>query len=159
MFEETKKQMETAREIADLDVLLVKALFAPASKAGVFESAAFSWLHPKRKGATDDFIADLRPLSEYYQQINPVLSAAIWGIWNTLDYLHRPMWFTFSLLRRSRRTDKRLFKAISALIATAAIQFSDGNAATVVTSDAKENFSSYRQHAEAALRNLSSLTM
>ena len=64
MFEETKKQMETAREIADLDVLLVKALFAPASKAGVFESAAFHSMFP----------------ADQHIQSNDYSNANAWGI-------------------------------------------------------------------------------
>jgi hypothetical protein len=156
MFEEIEKQIDTAKSITDLDVILAHAIFAPAVTAGVFGSAAFSWMHPEQKSAADDLIADLLPLSEYYQQVNPVLSASIWGIWNTLAYLRRPI-AIFSLLPKNRRANKRLFIATRALIATAAIQFSSGNASTVVTSDAMQNFRSYRKHAEAAIRNLSSI--
>jgi hypothetical protein len=44
------------------------------------------------------------------------------------------------------------------LVATAAIQFADGNAATIVTSDAWNNFDEYKRNAEKAMTRLESMS-
>src|ERR1017187_3114732 len=84
MFEQFNRRLETAKSILDLDVLVVQALFAPAVKAGLFESDDFSWAHSDCENAEEAFIEDLTTLSQYYQNKTPVLSAAIWAIWDTL---------------------------------------------------------------------------
>jgi len=156
MFEKLKRNIESAKVLEALDEQLVNALFAPAEKEGVFEFADASWRDPANKYRADSFLDQMLPLSEFYQEANPPLSAALWGIWNAVRYLRRQRSF-LSTLGESKKTHDKVFVAVRALVATAAVQFSDGTASTVVTSDAMSNISSYRNEVENAIRNLTSL--
>lgn len=157
MLDDIKAQIQIARALVELDEKLVNALFAPAAKAGVFEFTGLRWTDPGNRYRTDEFITDLLPLSEYYQLKNPPLSASIWGIWNALSYFRRQRSF-FSKFFETRKKNENLFIAVRGLLATAAIQFSDGNVVTTITSDAYANFSSYQKNVETAIGHLSSLT-
>ena len=157
MFEEFKRTIETARVLDTLDEQVVSSLFAPAARAGVFLSTGMPWQDPANKYRADVFIRQLLPLSEFYQEINPPLSAALWGIWNAVTYFRRQRSLS-SIVSRSKKTNAQIFSGVRALVATAAVQFSDGTASTVETSDAMTNLSSYKKHVEKAIRNLSAVS-
>jgi hypothetical protein len=146
--------IENARVRAALDEQLVDALFAPAVKLGLFEFAGLTWRNPASKWRAESLINDLLPLSEFYADINAPLSAALWGIWNTTRYLRRER-SLFAILFESRKKDEQAFIGVHALAATAALQFADGTAFTVTTSDAMNNIAAYRKHAEKAIHHLS----
>ncbi|MFZ5760480.1 MAG: hypothetical protein ACOY32_12755 [Thermodesulfobacteriota bacterium] len=156
MFDEIKRTVENARILDGLNEQLVNALFAPAEKAGIFAFSSKQWKNPSSKYKADYLLDQILPLSEFYQEINPPLSAALWGIWNTVRYL-RSQRSLFSILGESKKTNDQMFFAIRALIATAAVQFSDGTAFTVATSDAMSNISDYKKNAEQAISNLSKI--
>ena len=164
MFEQFNRRLETAKSILDLDVLVVQALFAPAVKAGLFETDDFSWAHSDCEDAEEAFIEDLPTLSQYYQNLNPVLSAAIWSIWDALNTIETPLvvfsWIpmSFSWLSKNRWTNRRRFILFRGVIATAAIRFSAGECSTAMVPRPIDDFGSYKEQVEAAIRNLSSVT-
>ena len=99
-------------------------------------------------------IAQLLPLSEFYEGINPPLSSALWGIWNSVRHF-RGQRSLLSILFERKTSKANAFVALRALAATAAIQFSDGTAYIVVTSDAPNNLAAYERYAEETIQNLS----
>jgi hypothetical protein len=58
---------------------------------------------------------------------------------------------------RTKEEGRKCFRGNQGLVATAALQFADGTASTIVTSDAFANYSGYRKNAEAALETLALL--
>jgi hypothetical protein len=166
MIEKFRKRQQIGKSMVDLDVLLIQALFAPAVKAGIFDSADFSWMYPNCENAEDAFIKDLPALSEYYQGVNPVLSAAIWAIWDTLNTMESAGsgfgWISVLLLwlakseRSSRRRSERRFVLSRTIVATAAIKFSDSNVPTAIVPHPMDNYQKYKEQVEVAIRNLSS---
>lgn len=155
MLDDVKAKIQTAKSILDLDERLVSAVFEPAVKDNVWMLTDLPWKNPGNKDRADRLIEQLLPLSEYYQSSNPTLSAAIWGIWNSVNYFRRQR-SIFSILFESKMKSEKLFIVIRGLVATAAIQFCDTTATTVVTSNAMENFSEYERIAEAAIQKLTS---
>lgn len=157
MFEEVRNVMERQQRLLALDEQLVTALFAPAVNAHAvdYDVAGESRNQPKASHSTDALIEQLLPLSEFYQEINAPLSAAIWGIGNSVSYMRRQRSLV-SILFETKRASHRTFIAVKGLLATAAIQFSDGTASTVVTSNAMQNLSAYQAITEQAIRNLTS---
>ncbi|WAK02599.1 hypothetical protein [Methylobacter sp. YRD-M1] len=151
-----KRIKQNAKGVLDLDERLMRAVFEPACRAGVFEESALPWESLDRSCSADDLIALLLPLSEYYQEINPPLSAALWGIWNA-SWSFRRQRSLLSMLFQRKSIDASVFVEIKGLVATAALQFSDGTASTVVTSDAFTNYSGYQKRADAALETLTLL--
>ena len=61
---------------------------------------------------------------------NPVLSAALWGIWNTSDYLKYNADKGKGFLFKLPIPIPGPFEHYRALVATAAVQFADGTAYT-----------------------------
>ena len=61
---------------------------------------------------------------------NPVLSAALWGIWNRSDYLRYNADKGKGFLFKLPITIPGLFEHYRALVATATVQFTDGTAYT-----------------------------
>lgn len=161
VIEKRNQRIAINKAVLDLDVRLIQALFAPAVKAGFFESPDFSWMQPDFEDAEDAFIRDLPALSEYYQRVNPVLSAAVWAIWDTLRTLRDPwsgwisMWCAW--IGENRRRSRNRFILCRTIIATAAIRFSDGNASSIMAPRSMDNFVKYKEQVEAAIRNLSSI--
>lgn len=149
-------QIDASKTIVALDKQLLAAVFAPALKGGYFESSDLAWTEPTCGDPAEALIAQLFPLSEYYQERNPPLSAAIWGIGNALTYLRQQQSF-LSIVFESKAQRTKAFDATQALIATAVIQFSDGNARTVITSNAMQDLPRYKAHVEVAMKNISSL--
>ncbi|MCL7421249.1 MAG: hypothetical protein M8364_10145 [Methylobacter sp.] len=156
MLEDMKRIKQNAKGVLDLDERLMRAVFEPACRAGVFMESALPWEGLDRSCSADDLIALLLPLSEYYQEINPPLSTALWGIWNASRSFRRQR-SVLSMLFERKRKDVSVFAEIRGLVATAALQFADGTASTIVTSDAFANYSGYRKNAEAALETLALL--
>ncbi len=89
MSDSLKKIIQQQMVLQRLDERLLIALFAPAVKEGIFGPAELSWQRSERSQDADKLIAQLLPLSEFYQRINPPLSAALWGIWNSVRYFRR----------------------------------------------------------------------
>jgi hypothetical protein len=141
------------KEILKQDERLLAAVFAPAVAAGVIDEDLHRWTQASCTDPADALVGELLLLSEYYQDVNPVLSAAIWGIWNSVNYLRRqrPIWLA---LFESRRVSRRAFTNIRALVATAVIQFADGDAHTVVTSSALVDMARYHANVERAIESL-----
>lgn len=154
MLEEYRKAISNARELIDLDDLLVDAVFKPAEEAGVFEISGSPWRDPHNKHKADSLIDQLLKLSEFYQVSNPPLSAALWGIWNTVRYLRNERPFLSAIIESDKK-NSQVFKGVRGLIATAAIQYSDGNAFTVVTSNAISDLDKYKEYVKEAIKNLS----
>lgn len=154
MLKEYRKAISNARELIQLDELLVDALFKPAEEAGVFDLIGTPWRDPDNRHNADSLIDQLLRLSEFYQGSNPPLSAALWDIWNTVRYLRneRPL---LSALIESDKKNLQVFMGVKGLIATAAIQFSDGNASTVTTSNAMSSLDKYKEYVEETIQNLS----
>jgi len=155
MLDDVKAKIKTANSILILDERLVSAVFEPAVKDNVWMLTDLPWKNPDNKDRADSLIEQLLPLSEYYQSSNPSLSAAIWGIWNSVYYFRRQR-SIFSILFEGKKKREKLFIDIRGLVATAAIQFCDSTATTVVTSNAMKNFSEYERVAEAAIQKLTS---
>jgi hypothetical protein len=151
-----KKIIQQQMVLQRLDERLLIALFAPAVREGIFDLDDLSWQRSERSQDADKLIAQLLPLSEFYQQINPPLSAALWGIWNSVRYFRRLRSF-LSIVFERKASNEKAFVTVRALAAAAAIQFSDGTAPTVVTSDALNNLAAYERYVEETIRNLSSL--
>lgn len=141
-------------ELRALDAQLVDALFMPAVRAGAFSPSSLRWRQDDDKRHADVFHEQLLPLSEFYATVNAPLSAAIWGIANTFNYMrqHRPI---LKVITESKSMDERLFVGLQALVATAALQFAHGTADTVITSTAPNNMELYRKHVEIAIAHLS----
>lgn len=155
MLEKLKMTIEHAKVLEELDELVLNALFAPAEDAGIFDDEDISsWRDPSRRNRADSLLDQLLTLSEFYQEINPPLSSALWGIWNSVKYFRGQSSF-LNAITESKKSNNRVFVGIRALVATAAVQFSDGTASTVATSDAMENLSIYRKRVEEAIFNLS----
>ncbi len=156
MSDSLKKIIQQQMVLQRLDERLLIALFAPAVREGIFDLDDLSWQRSERSQDADKLIAQLLPLSEFYQQINPPLSAALWGIWNSVRYFRR-LRSLLSILFERKVSNEKAFVTVRALAAAAAIQFSDGTAPTVVTSDALNNLAAYERYVEETIRNLSSL--
>jgi hypothetical protein len=162
--EEFNRRLHTAKSILDLDLLVIQALFAPAIRAGVFESGEFSWMRPDCNDAENAFIDDLLPLSQYYTDKNPVLSAAIWSIWDSLRTLETPFvvfsWIPmfFSFLSKNRWTKRRRISVFQGLVATTAIRFSSGKVPADLILRPLDNFQGYSDQVQQAIRNLSRIT-
>jgi hypothetical protein len=89
----------------------MRAVFEPACRAGVFMESALPWEGLDRSCSADDLIALLLPLSEYYQEINPPLSTALWGIWNASRSFRRQR-SVLSMLFERKRKDVSVFAEI-----------------------------------------------
>lgn len=144
------KYSQDAMGVIDLDNRLIKAVFEPARETGVFDGSTLPW---ESSCTADNFIALLLPLSEHYQESNPTLSAALWGIWNASRSfrLQRPL---LAKLFERKRKGASVFVELKGLVATAALQFADGTGSTIITSDCMTNYSEYSKKAETALDNL-----
>lgn len=142
------------RQLLELDESLVRAVFAPPLKNYAIDEDAMQWQHPNCVRASQVFLNALLPVSEYYQKLNPPLSAALWGIWNTWSYLlfRDDSWFNTFFL--STKLDAKRLKALKALVATAAVQFADGTAITSVTSNPLSDIDCYKSLAGLALSDL-----
>jgi hypothetical protein len=160
MISEIIEQIDLEKLTLELDNKLVDALFQPALESGYFDQNDFDWMNSNNRYRIDDFMKALLLLSEFYQEINPVLSASIWGVWNTLQYFFKKRTL-FSVFFPRESKDSRLLIAAKALVATAALQFADGTASTVSTSHSllsKKNFEAYKVIAESAIKKLSKLS-
>ena len=131
MFGLEKREYKKSIQLNYLDELVVNAAFSPAE--GWYEIDMIHW-----KAGTDSrtFLSELLTLSEFYERFNPVLSSALWGIWNTAQYLERveiqrSFWVTFG--GRSEKRRKQDFHDYRALVATAVVHFSDGTPQTSIT--------------------------
>ena len=131
-----------------LDDRLLDALFTPAVDSGIVNSR---WQDQANENRGWDLLRQLLPLSEFYHPRNPPLSAAIWSIWNTATYLRNNR-SILAMLFEGKRAKEELFIGLRALVATAAIQFADGTAATVVIS--RGDMATYRAQTELALARL-----
>ena len=156
MSDSLKKIIQQQMVLQRLDERLLIALFAPAVREGIFDLDDLSWQRSERSQDADKLIAQLLPLSEFYQRINPPLSAALWGIWNSVRYFRRLRSF-LSIVFERKASNEKAFVTVRALAAAAAIQFSDETASAVVTSDALDHLAAYERYAEETIRNLSSL--
>ena len=126
--------------------------------ADIIETNTFS---ATNIGQSEFFVDDPREHGgrkdpEFYQRINLPLSAALWGIWNSVRYFRRLRSF-LSIVFERKASNEKAFVTVRALAAAAAIQFSDETASAVVTSDALDHLAAYERYAEETIRNLSSL--
>ena len=136
------------QRVIDLDKKLIDALYAPAvaehdTADGVDQAILqrlIGWKDERlEKGRSKEDREDLRAivfresifeLSQFYMEKNPVLSAALWGIWNTSDYLKYNADKGKGFLSKQPIPIPDLFEHYRALVATAAVQFADGTAYT-----------------------------
>lgn len=158
MSKDYKNLRHASRELRELDERLVDALFETASSSGLFEMEGMPWRSKDCDRRAFVFIQQLLTLSEFYQTINAPLSAAIWGIWNTAKFFRNQRSF-FSIVLERRAASERDFVDVRGLVATAAVQFAGGTAATIVTSDVYENMDAYRRNVDQALACLSAAAM
>ena len=135
---ETQKR---AKQIIELDKKLVTALF---NKAIATET---DYLQKD----TDISYSDMRMLlndifdtSEALMQVNPILSSALWGIWDIAKH-HQLALFP---------KRKKSFIQYRGSVCTAIIQFADGNAETVSTFNAHSDtgYEKYQKNAMEALK-------
>ena len=153
---EFKNHIRVAHSILEIDEKLTNALFKPAIVSGIFyfNSNELEWMNECYRYKGDSFLQSLLRLSEYYQNLNSPLSAALWGIWNTSNYMRNNRSIFFRLFE-NKKQNETFFISLRAIVATAAIQFADGNALTTITSDAYHNIEEYKKYAENALSKLS----
>lgn len=140
----------------EIDTRLMDALFYPAIKADFFNISSLEWKDPKSRYQGWEFLKDLKTLSEFYQEINPVLSAALWGVWNATRYFRAPPSLLGALFPWQPK-QRRLFLDAKALTATAVVQFADGNAYTISTGNVLNNgesFDKYLIAVESAIQHL-----
>lgn len=151
MFEEIKKIQKNSNRIIELDKMLLNALYKNAINNDVFLSDNIKWLKEKNSSDVDDFISCLLQISEYYSNINPVLSAALWGNWNAISYLHKQRTF-LSIIFETEKKRRKKFMHFSGLVATAIVHFADGSATTSVTSTALNNLKNYEEKVLTAIK-------
>ena len=129
-----REEMAINRRMGEIDDQLIDALFQPAIDDGLSEGGTeLFWRDPKCRSEASSFKTGLLYMSEFYVERNPVLSSALWGIWNTIQYTEQD----FAGLSRKRQ--KADFIRYKALTATAIMHFANGDAYTQVTSDAARN--------------------
>jgi hypothetical protein len=144
MLEEIRKRLKNGKRLTELDKELVAVLYEPA-----FANGVCPWLSEERSEQIDDFLSTLLIVSEYYVDRNPVLSASLWGIWNTVQYLRHTR-SSSSILFESRKKREMLFIHLRALVATAVIHYADRNAQTSITSNALSNMADYESKVKEA---------
>ena len=115
MLEDMKRIKQNAKGVLDLDERLMRAVFGPACRTGVFEESALPWESLEGSCSADDLIALLLPLSEFYQETNPPLSTALWGIWNASRSFRRQR-SLLSMLFERKRKDASVFAEIRGLV-------------------------------------------
>ena len=118
-------------EMSRQDGRLLKALFMPAfnspSHTDVRIDEAKRLWSSSLCANPDAVLLDAMPaLAEFYEKINPVLSASIWATWNCCSYFR---WQKSKLLLvfQGRSSQERFYSHYSALLATAVLQFADGD--------------------------------
>ena len=118
-------------ELQVYDALLLQAVFSPAIKTGQIKMVPETAI---------ELQTGLLDLSEFYIGRNDTLSAALHSVWDCMKHEHR-------LIAQSRRSlldilftvgkesraEKNRFAAYRGLVATAVIQYADGNATTFIT--------------------------
>ena len=145
------------REIRKLSDVLLAALFEPAISAGWFEPDELEWRRESCTAKSFTFRNSLGRLSEYYVGRNNVLSAGLWGVWNSIDYLAAQQSFLEIFRQPNEKQDNKLFLHYRALATTAAIQFADGSARTVSTTWAAHRIDEYKNDVDRALKHLQGL--
>jgi len=156
-YKDAEKIDQNLREIRRLNELLITALFQPAISYGWFDADELEWRNESRSAKSFVFRNSLGRLSEFYIGRNNVLAAALWGVWNSIDYFAAPQSFFDAFRQPSEKQDKKLFLHYRALAANAGIQFADGNARTVSTTWAAHRIDEYKDHVDRALRFLQAL--
>ena len=136
-----------------LDEKLAHALFEPALASEKLSQSDVDWMMPLCPDKAASFLRSLLPLSEFYSSRNPVLAAAIWGIWNSLSYMRRQR-SLLAMLFQGQKKKAALFIHYRALVNAALIRFSDGCATTGMNTSAFDDPGNYKLQAEAAIVRL-----
>ncbi|STR45694.1 hypothetical protein [Iodobacter fluviatilis] len=157
MWKYYKRLVEDTKTLNLLDQQVVDALFKPALQSHVFAPEDLIWSLSECAYRSEVFLHQLLPLSEFYQSRNAPLSAAIWGIWNTLQYARGQRGF-FATVFTTRSQQKKLFIAARALVATAAVQFSNGEAQTKSTSGALSDLPRYKTYVAETIQHLQAIS-
>jgi hypothetical protein len=158
MFNRLRSEIKTHRQISkiihELDERLLNALFEPGVRANFYSHLL--WKDPNTINRGNSLLDQLGRLSEYYQTINPQLSAAIWGIWDAVCYFRQYRTFFFGFFE-SKRKGEQLFVDVRALIATAAMRFPNADGYKIVPSPNRNNIALYQENAEDAIRQFEEL--
>lgn len=159
MLKEIISRISRERKCPEIDDMLVDALFYPAIKSEFFMDSNFDWKKAESRHKGWSFLDDIGKLSIFYQEINPVLSVALWGIWNAIQYESCPQSLLAAILPWQPK-QRRLLSKAKALTATAAVQFSDGSPFTVSTGDIlvnQESFDKYLRYVEITIKRLNEI--
>ena len=152
MFRSSKRVREAYsvnKRLAEIDDQLIDAMFQPAIDDGLSEGGSeLFWRDPQCGGVADSFKTGLLYMSQFYAEWNPVLSSALWGVWNTIQYSER------DLRGMTRKRQKADFIRYKALAATAIMHFADGDAYTQMTSDAGQSMDWYELYTKQAIESL-----
>lgn len=146
---------QKVRRLIELDERISDALFRPAVVSGYLSDSDMRWAHETCSDKTEQFLASLLLLSEFYQDKNAILSAALWGIWNSVTYLRRQRSMLPILFERKKKNEL-FFIHCRGLVTTAAIHFSGGQAKTAITSNAIEDLAAYEANVAKTVNNLAS---
>lgn len=144
-----KRRLRTEHELENLEQELLHALYRPVIDATFFNASphALDWMEEDCRFKASAFHASLKPLSQYYVGINPALSAALWGIWQSLDRL-RPHRGFESMNPADQETDYVRYRSI---VTNAVIQFADGDSFTYVPLEHKSSPNTRKRLATRAL--------
>lgn len=150
MVSELRKTLDDARAMMKLDKALVSALFKPAVESHALGPDPLGWQDSACAKPGQMLLEQLPLLSEFYQTVNPPLSSAIWSIWDSVSVMRQQKSLLARLIER-RRTKNNFFIGLHSLLASAAIQFADGTAATVLHASPIDDVATYRGYAERAM--------
>ena len=139
-FKETNKKIEShnieARRQKSLRNKLNKALFRPylssLDSSVSYERVAINQIEIALGDETPFqdmlFRKAVGRLCEFYEQLNPVLSSALWGILTSMDYFESRTYQERFFLPPRKLTTTELTNHYKALTSTAAIHFANGTA-------------------------------
>ena len=132
MFERIQHYRKNQVLKEEQEKILIEALYE-AAREGEERPDPNEHRFQKVSGDPDKFIWEIYDLSEYYQDKNAVLSAALWGIWNACSHLRDNSPPPSS---KKEQNAKQLLQNYRALVATAIARFSNEAPNTTDTDDA-----------------------
>ena len=155
VIKDVREHLHNVSKLGNLDKKLLNALIQPAIDDGYLLDSSLKWQDLSYKHKANNFTKAILDLSEFYRVANPVLSSALWGIWNSIDYFekqHGLFWAFLIAFRKWRQ--ERYFLHYRALVATAVCHFADGTPETHITSDAVVNIDVYENLVRQAIKHL-----
>jgi hypothetical protein len=123
LVKKSSENLNIGKRLGDIDDQLIGAMFQLAIDNGLSEAAnELFWRDSRCQSEAHYFKTGLLHVSEFYADWNPVLSSALWGIWNTIQLSGRDL-EEMSLERQAVH-----FARYKRLVSDAILHFADGDA-------------------------------